>query len=63
MNFRLLCICEQQSLEQEDIGRPILQVLRRLYDKIPVMEMELEKIFQEDTVYGLPKTSVGSNDY
>ena len=51
MNFRLLCICEQQSLEQEDIGRPILQVLRRLYDKIPVMEMELEKIFQEDTVY------------
>ena len=47
MNFRLLCICEQQSLEQEDIGRPILQVLRRLYDKISVMQMELEKFFRK----------------
>ncbi len=39
---------EQQLSEQADIGEPILPILRRLYDKISVMQMELEKFFQEE---------------
>lgn len=38
---------EQQLSERADIGEPILPILRRLYDKISVMQMELEKFFRK----------------